>query len=670
MSTLSIVPFRMPAASLGRPNPLPDLSAAGDLHADLTVDESVSAEESRYMGYARVKGILPYTLQDGYDRVRRPRDFKAAVLENGHLRATFLPQLGGRLWSLFDKDAGRELLHVNPVFQPCNLALRNAWISGGVEWNLGIIGHTPFTVSDLCAEELALADGTPVLRLFEYERVRGLFYRVEAFLPDDSRELYVRVRIDNAMARDTAVYWWSNMAVNQGEDVRVLVPAERAFRLGYGGRVSKIPIPMMRIETKEGAREIDISRSTQIPQAMDFFFDVDRDARPFLAALDGSGYGMCQTSTAGLRGRKLFVWGMGAGGRHWQRFLSDGRGSYIELQSGLAKTQLEHLPMKGGESISWLESYGPLQAEPERVFSQDWRGAVRAAEEALLEQRGGAALTEEMHQRAARELDGKTGRVLHRGMGFARAEKQLRGKAFDTAGLSLSAMRLGREEAPWMRLAKDGSFPRPDPKEPPASYMLGDVWEDALERACAGGEQDNWYAFYQLGVMRAAALRDAEAEKALRRSLALEHNAWALRCLAVLTKRAGREGEAAELLCEAAGMVSCRQLYIEALEALRVTEQYERLLDLADSLPAPLRRLGRVQTCRAAALMRLGRYEEAEKVLEGRIVLTDVREGDVLLSELWFELKARKKFGRADEEALAWAKEHLEPPEALDFRMK
>ena len=147
MSTLTTTTYTMPAASLGKENPLPDLKSVADAHAQIEIDEAtVSPEEARYMGWGRVNTILPYTIQDGYDRIRRDHAFKAFVLENEFLKATFLPELGGRLWSLYDKEAGRELLHVNPVFQPCNLALRNAWISGGVEWNIGIIGHTPFTV--------------------------------------------------------------------------------------------------------------------------------------------------------------------------------------------------------------------------------------------------------------------------------------------------------------------------------------------------------------------------------------------------------------------------------------------------------------------------------------------------------------------------------------------
>ena len=61
--------------------------------------------------------------------------------------------------------------------------------------------------------------------------------------------------------------------------------------------------------------------------------------------------------------------------------------------------------------------------------------------------------------------------------------------------------------------------------------------------------------------------------------------------------------------------------------------------------------------------------DEAQALLESRIVLTDVREGDVLLTDLWFELMARRERGSADEESIAWARENLRPPRDLDFRM-
>ena len=677
MTTLRESVYTLPAASLGNENPLPDLRGVGDAHADIAVDTAtVTPEEARYMGWGRLRSILPYTIQDGYGRQRTETGLKSFVLENEHLKAVFLPALGGRLWSLYDKDACRELLHCNPVFQPANLALRNAWFSGGVEWNCGIIGHSPYTCDDMACEELALSDGTPVLRMSAYERVRRIFYRVEAFLPSGAAEMYVRVRIDNALAEDTAVYWWSNMAVNEGPDIRVIVPAQKAFRYGYGGRLSKVPVPYMDAEADKlrgsaarlarengGVLHWDVSRSTCLPQSMDFFFDIPRDARPFIAAVDRNGDGICQTSTHELRGRKLFAWGMGEGGRHWQAFLSEPGSAYIELQSGLARTQLEHLPMAAGQSISWLEAYGPIHADAETAQGADWSKAVRSVEEAL-DARCPEESLETLHRRVRTELDGRTGSVLHEAAGFARCEKALLGDRFSFAGLSPDAMRIGPAEAPWLELARTGDFPCPSPSDTPVSYQVGREWEEALRAAADSGRADHWYAHYHLGVMAHYRGDTDRARTEYLRSLLMQRNPWALRCLALLER-----DRAADLLLEAVQMKPVRPLVIEAMEAFLGARQYDRMLRVFRELPEALQTDGRVCAYHAAALLRSGHIDEAERILEGPLVLTDVREGNTLLTDLWFEAAAIRHTGKADASGLAWAEEHVRPPEHLDFRM-
>ena len=146
----------MPTAQVGPENPLPPLFSVADMPR--VVDTAAAdAEMRRNIGYGRVSTVLPYLVQDGYGRSRRPAEHKVAVLENDVLRATFLLDLGGRLWSLVHKPTGRELLHRNPVFQPANLALRNAWFAGGVEWNIGTIGHSPTTCEPLHAARVAAA---------------------------------------------------------------------------------------------------------------------------------------------------------------------------------------------------------------------------------------------------------------------------------------------------------------------------------------------------------------------------------------------------------------------------------------------------------------------------------------------------------------------------------
>ena len=55
---------------------------------------------------------------------------------------------------------------------------------------------------------------------------------------------------------------------------------------------------------------------------MDLFFDIPAAGRKWEAALDGKGVGLVQASTDRLQGRKLFMWGSGSGGRHWEEFLA------------------------------------------------------------------------------------------------------------------------------------------------------------------------------------------------------------------------------------------------------------------------------------------------------------------------------------------------------------
>lgn len=660
--------YTMPAASMGRDNPLPNISTQEDQHAAARIDRnSISEEESRYMGWGRVRGILPYTMRDGYNRNKKPRNFDAFVLENKHLRAIFLPELGGRLWSLTDLHTGRELLHKNPVFQPCNLALRNAWISGGVEWNVGIIGHTPYTLDPLFVRTKTLMNGTPGLSMYQYERVRGLCYRVEAMLPDDSRFLLVRVRIDNCTPKDTAVYWWSNIAVDERPDVRVIVPAEKAFHFGPDAHVSKVEIPLW--------ENVDTSHPANIPYAMDFFYDIKHGQRRFITALDEKGYGLVQCSTDTLRGRKLFVWGQGKGGKRWQRFLSQEGSSYIEIQAGLARTQLEHLPMAASATISWMEAYGALTTDPSKSQGADYRLAVGEAE-SRLESALPRRQLEEAELACRRELDDPRGwSQLRLAEGWAALEKRLLGNGFDVVGLQFPAASLRAAQKPWLQLIKQGYLPKPDLALPPRSYQTGKDWREALQHSIDHHPQAmHWFSFYHLGVMEAFAGNIKGAQAAFQKSLKLQPSAWAYWCLAILREQQGDLDAAADLSLDALDLLPHRALAIETLRLLHKARRDRELIVRYDLLPPRLRALGRCKALLAAACLQTGDLARARKLLQSRLELADIREGEVSLSTLWFELCARELAEQRgihySDELLSEAKRLSQPPEHLDFRMK
>lgn len=670
MSELRIESWVMPGADVGPENPLPQLEAARDLHAIAELP-GIPDEMRQNIAYGHLPGVLPYTLQDGYTRQRRPRAFKAVVLENEHLRAVFLPELGGRLWSLRHTPSGRELVTVNPVFQPANLALRNAWFSGGVEWNIGTIGHTPTTCSSLFAVQAVTPDGTPVLRMYEYERMRGVVFQIDAWLPDGAEMLRVHVRIVNPHAQDIPMYWWSNIAVPETASTRVIVPAESAYRFGYTGKLDIVPVPQF-----DGT---DRTYSTVSKRAIDYFFHVDVAAgrRPWITALDESGSGLVQTSTQRLKGRKLFLWGTGSGGQRWQEFLSEGGKPYLEIQSGLARTQLEHVRMPANTTWSWLEGYGLMQADAATVHGSDWAGAQQAVE-SRLERMAPRGAWEAEHARVAAWLDAPPQRTLHTGSGWGALEARRRAlaneAAIHTAGQPFGEESLGEQQLVWLQLLQSGTFPEPAVGTPPLGFMVQPEWQQALESAVTGSAAANWFAWLHLGVMRFYAGDQAGAGAAWERSHALAPNAWALRNLATLAAASGDNDRSAALYREAHALLpSLRPLTIEACRAQWQAGRPSDCLAMIDALPASEREVGRIRLLEGLTALDAGDLDRVKRVLDSNFVVDDLREGDTPLSALWFGYH-EKRLGAAentpiDDALKARVQRDYPLPRNYDFRM-
>ncbi len=139
--------YRIRSVRIGEQSSLPGLEGLANVQQNTkaVLDE----DDEIFLGYGFRSNVFPYRPQDVYTREQTERCYRSIVLENEFLRARFLPELGGRLISLTDKASGRDLLYQNKTLYAGNLAMRNSWFSGGVEWNASIIGHNPFTCSPL-----------------------------------------------------------------------------------------------------------------------------------------------------------------------------------------------------------------------------------------------------------------------------------------------------------------------------------------------------------------------------------------------------------------------------------------------------------------------------------------------------------------------------------------
>ena len=652
--SMRIVNVTLPSAHFNGESTLPSLYEMTNVQA--LTRSALDEDDGLFIGYGGLRSLFPYRMQDLYDRAEEPTVYVGIEFENRYLKALFLPALGGRLWSLYDKVAGRELLYRNPVVRPCNLAVRNAWLAGGIEFNCGMIGHHPFTCSQIFAAQTALDDGTPVLRMYEFERIRRCVYQMDFFLPEESRVLLGRMRIVNPNRETVPMYWWTNMAVRENPRARNVIDATVSYN-NKGGIVGKNPVPV--------SGGTDITYPSRNPVAIDYFWKIPDAARKFTAYLDENGYGFCQTSTARLQGRKLFVWGQGEGGARWREFLTAGEpGRYVEIQAGLAHTQYECLPMPPLTAWEWVEAYGALSADPSRVHG-DWDGArdeVRERLEVLCPAAGLDSWLENTRAMAKRPAE----RVICSGSGWGALENLRRARDGEPLMCpQLDFGQVGAEQADWVRLLECGTL-APEGQGslcPPASWMFQREWTERVRVSADCHEKQLHLAAIALADGR---LRDAG--EAVAAALALRVTPTALFLRAQVERLNGDDRAAADSALEAhrllPGDVSlARQAFAMALRA----GMNDRVVAAYEASPAAVQADGRTAMTYAFALLRQGDTDRAEAVLmrDGGLSVTDIREGEISLTNLYLDI-AR---ARADAAGRAFDPAETDVPRRFDFRM-
>ncbi|MGW7019869.1 DUF5107 domain-containing protein [Streptomyces decoyicus] len=662
----------LPAAPLGSDNPLPALRGGQDLHRiEIPQDAGLPADMARQIGYAPLRSLLPARMRDGYGRTRRTTDLDALVIENDRLRATVLPGLGGRVHSLHHKPTDRELLCRNPVWQPASFALNGAWFSGGIEWNIGATGHTTLSCAPLHAARVPAPDGGEMLRLWEWERLRDLPFQVDLWLPDGSDFLHVGVRIRNPHHHTVPVYWWSNTAVPEDAHTRVLAPAEEAWHFGYERTLRRVPVPH-----SDGADRTYPLRS-EFPA--DYFYAVPDGARRWIASLDADGRGLVQTSTDTLRGRKLFLWGAGRAGRRWQQWLTEpGTGGYAEIQAGLARTQLEHVPLDAGGEFSWLEAYGPLETDPKAVHGADW-GAAREEAAARLAAVLPRAEVDAAYAAWLPYADHEPKESLATGSGWGALEAARAG--LDLPGTPFDAATLGAEQEPWLTLLGTGDLPAARPAPGPA--LVAPAWRDLLESARPGPATD-----YHLGLAQWHAGDRAQAVRSWERALGQDGGCLPLYCLAVAESVAGETGRAADRYAQACAEAAraaaapdpAARDWWEVLPAL-AREAVPALLaagrtDEAAQLLAGLRQTdqddGRFRLLTAQVLLAQGRPAAAREIFDAGFEVAGLREGDEVLGDTWYAIAERLVAGGGPvtEQVRAEARSGHPLPERYDYRMR
>jgi len=465
------------------------------------------------------------------------------------------------------------------------------------------------------------------------------------------------------------MYWWSNIGVPEREDVRVLGPAQQAYRHDYDAKLVGHDIPIF-----EGA---DVSYTTNRRAAADLYFRIPPQRRAWVAALDGDGRGLVHASTDRMRGRKMFNLGVHPGGLRWQEFLAQPGCQYLEIQGGLAPTQSEYLTMPAGAQWEWLEAYGPIEANPTAVHGSDWRRAYETVT-AVLDRALPAEAMESELQRTNAMANRAPVELLHHGSGWGALENRRRRAAglppFASSSLPFPDASLTSQQSQWLALLETGVLPERPPTEAPGTLLVQPEWRQLLESSLDRPGGSNWLSWYQLGVMRFRDGNTNGARVAWERSLSLQPNAWSRRDLAVLAREAGDHARAAdEWLAAARTAPDVGPLAIECCQALMRAHRYDDLIRFVAALPAPVRARGRVRLLHAMASLELGDLPTVARYFEGELDIANIREKETILSDLWFGYHARrlaKERGvEVTDELRRSIRQEFPPPRKFDFRL-
>lgn len=626
-------------------------------------------EEWEKYGYQTGKRVLPYLVQDVYSRDRSMVSVKSIEFENEHLKAVFLPEYGMRLFSLYNKDKQREILFKNSALQFANLAIRDAWFSGGIEWNIGQLGHTFTTCDNLFAAVCHDGEGREFLRCYEYERCKGVYWQIDFYLEGDLLAAYVR--FINPKEESVPFYWWTNIAVPEEKRVRI-----------FSGNANVIYINPSSNEASNAKKGMSHGvmpyldslpgQDASYPQNFDFsseyFFQNEKDTEQTWEAAaynDNTLFFDCASDR--LRYHKMFCWGVQPGGQHWKDFLSnDGKGDYVELQAGLCPTQVHGMDMPGKTTWDFVQVFGGMDFDYKKAEGE-WSDAQQRVHEAVKNQCSPAQI-DALLERCRKSADAPIEDLLHMGSGYGALE-EVRCPGCSPKGLWFPKASISPVESVWVELLEKKRIEDLPLSSFPRSYMVDARYGEALKEAA---EQGGYTAQNLYGVFCMEEGRTDEAVRWFERSIESCENPLALRNLFCVYQDTDLEKAAAymEKALALQGEIPEREFVEEYTLWLDKTHQHEKLWNYYENLPQKVRQNERVilNTIPAAVTLRktafLGESYKRN--------FTHVREGERIFTECYFVYQAlleAETTGAEFNDALVqkYVKKN-EVPRNIDFR--
>ncbi|RMB61794.1 DUF5107 domain-containing protein [Tessaracoccus antarcticus] len=286
--------------------------------------------------------VYPMPFVEGVARTPVPRAWHAVFLENLYVRVVVLPELGGRIYSGYDKTTGYDFFYRNRVIKPALVGLDGPWISGGVEFNWPQ-HHRPATYFPTEAALDMNDDGSATVWCGDHDPFARMHGTHGIRLHADRSVVEILARLHNRTNLDQTFLWWANAAVRVHDQYQSFFPQDVTYVADHARRaITAFPkadrpyygVDYPRLaEECAGADRIDFYRNIKAPTS---YMIVDTDESFFGGYDHAAEAGVVHWADKRISpGKKQWTWGNSPFGQAWDRHLTDEDGPYIELMAGV-----------------------------------------------------------------------------------------------------------------------------------------------------------------------------------------------------------------------------------------------------------------------------------------------------------------------------------------------
>ena len=509
-------------------------------------------------------------------------------------------------------------------------------------------GHTFTTCDKVFFAKVVDEDGYEFLRMYEYERTKGLLWQIDFHLPDDSRQLFAHVTIINDTTEDVSMYWWTNIAVREEDGCRVFSSTKEVMYLEpksvypgsehcFGhGIMPELPI----LPGKDASYPQNFTYSSE------YFFQNGKElVSPWESITYRDGSAFFERSTQPLRTRKMFCWGTHRGGQQWKDYLAvPGKGDYVEIQAGLAPTQLHTTVFPAGEVISFTQAFGglTLDAEDTGDIAYDLAGmCVKTAVNSALSADKIVEFDKRFH--AMHHLP--CTKILYAGSGWGALEQVRRmneNQPLFPRQFSFPAETIGAEQMMYMELICEHTLPELKETELPAAFMIDKAYQPYLEKCLENNSKDAM-AHLLLGSLFYEDGQDEAGIAHWKEGLSIVNAPIFWRNLAFAAAQAGNNEQALAYMEEAhlderpdIDQAFYKEYFTYMLKAGKFAEVFACYQSLPENLKAEESLYAKA--CEAA--IKLDEFEFLEEAFKRDYAL--VREGETLIGDIWFEYAKKK----------------------------